>query len=148
MRNGVRLGRFLRTAAWSAVGYVGVFMPVYIFAGEIWRGIRLPGDHSSGGALNMLGAISLLYISMASTLAMSVLAYSAVVALLSYVFYGRRLMLVCAVLAFIVPALSVAFKLSGYFSMLADWPVTVIATIAFGLFCGHMLRSRVVSGET
>ena len=139
-----RGGRFAKTGLWSGIGAVGVFMPVYILVAELWRSFRWPGDHSSGGPLNILGAIVVLYISMASTLVLGILAYSPVAVLLSYVLSGRRLMLVCMILAFIVPALSVALKLSGYLAMVADWPATVTATVAFGLFCGQMLQSRIV----
>lgn len=144
MRTKAAFVRLLKMAAWTAIGLVGVFMPVYVVAGELWRSIRWSGAHSDGGPLNILGAIAVLYISMASTLVLGVLVYSPAAVLISYATSGRRLMLGAAALAFIVPALSVVLKLSGYFSMISDWPATVVAAVVFGLFCGHILRSKIV----
>jgi hypothetical protein len=115
-------------------------MPSYVVAYTIRQGLSGVASHGSAAALSVLGGIVVLYLSMISTIAIAALVYAPIVTLVSCVFWDRRLTLISTVVAFVIPLLTELF----HFSRFGDWVAAVAATITFGLFCGHIVRIRLV----
>lgn len=124
---------------WNALIAAGVFLPVFLIAGELEVILRV--GLPDGGFLYELGTAMYVYVGMVFQVIMASVVYTVMIIFLPFGWVKVRPRLLAFALSPLIPGIIIALNLSGTLFLLDFYYSSIVATVAFGGFAQSVRES-------